>query len=104
MIRECIVPLKGTTVELLLGEMMSNAGSWSFVHNAEKLSGCRILLIGGERDEGADPKDHYYPLIHALAPYEPDCFEYHLLDSDHSFQNKRIELSEIIQRWLEKPG
>lgn len=101
-IEDCILPLKGTTAESLLNELMDNADKWNFVNNAKELSKCRLLLISGERDDIATPEAHYYPLVNSLPEFNAEHFEYHLLDSDHSFQDKRIVLSEIIEHWLEK--
>lgn len=101
-IKDCIEPLKGTTVETLTDEILKNAEVWDFINNAEKLSSRKLLLVAGERDTVAVPEYHYYPLVDFLTSLNAVHFEYHLLNSDHSFQDKRIVLSEIIQRWLEK--
>lgn len=101
-LRECIIPLKGTSVDLLLEEMTAHAGQWNFVHHASALSRRKLLLIAGGRDDVALPPFHYQPLVDAMKEQNAGCFSCHLLDSDHSFQDKRILLSEIIQQWLEQ--
>lgn len=102
MFKECIVPLQGTTVDDLINEVMTNDDNWSFKNNAKKLLKHKLLLIAASRDTLALPELHYYPLLNTLLSYDSDNFTYHLLDSDHSFQDKRILLTEIIESWLEK--
>ncbi|MGE5633137.1 MAG: alpha/beta hydrolase family protein [Caulobacteraceae bacterium] len=102
MFKDSILPLHGATVDDLISEVTANADKWNLVNNAEKLAKRNIMLIGGKRDIVGLPKIHYYPLLNALLSYNASNFKYHLLDSDHSFQDKRILLSEIIENWLEK--
>ncbi|MGE5676550.1 MAG: alpha/beta hydrolase family protein [Pseudomonadota bacterium] len=101
MFKDCIVPLKGTSVEALLSEAMANSEKWSFVSNAEALSKCRLLLIAAAGDKLSLPKLHFYPLQEKLRSYDNARFENRMLDSDHSFQDKRIQLAETIAGWLE---
>lgn len=102
MFKECIVPLKDTSVEELINEAMANGDKWSFVNNAEKLAKHKLLLIAAKRDRLSIPELHYYPFLKKILTYSPDNFEYKMVDSDHSFQDKRILLTEIIEGWLEK--
>lgn len=102
MFRECIVPLKGTSVDALLEEAMKNSKSWSFVNIAPQLSKHKLLLIGAAQDKLSLPELHYFPLQRILLSNNNGNFEHHLLESDHSFQNKRIFLAELITGWLEK--
>lgn len=102
MFSECIVPLKGTSVDALLEEAMKNSKNWSFVNIAPQLSKHKLLLIGAAQDKLSQPELHYYPLQRILISYNSGSFEHHLLESDHSFQNKRIFLAELIASWLKK--
>ena len=102
MFKECIVPLKGTAVEELINEATVNGDKWSFINNAEKLAGHKLLLIAAKRDNLSIPELHYYPLVNKMLKYNTENFEYKMIDSDHSFQDKRILLTEIIEDWLEK--
>ena len=102
MFKECIVPLKGTAVEELINEATVNGDKWSFINNAEKLAGHKLLLIAAKRDNLSIPELHYYPLVNKMLKYNSESFEYKMIDSDHSFQDKRILLTEIIEDWLEK--
>ncbi|HOM43694.1 MAG TPA: alpha/beta fold hydrolase [Bacillota bacterium] len=102
MFRECIVPLKGTAVEELINEATVNGDKWSFINNAEKLAGHKLLLIAAKKDNLSIPELHYYPLVNKMLMYNTENFEYKMIDSDHSFQDKRILLTEIIEGWLEK--
>ncbi|MEA4849426.1 MAG: alpha/beta fold hydrolase [Clostridiaceae bacterium] len=102
MFKEAVVPLKGTAVEELINEVRINSDKWSFVNHAEKLSKHKLLLIAGKRDKLSIPELHYYPLLNKILSYNPENFEYKMIDSDHAFQDKRIFLTEIIESWLEK--
>lgn len=102
MFKECIVPLKGTSVEDLINEAMANGDKWSFINNAKKLAKHKLLLIAAKRDTLSIPELHYYPLVNEMLKYNAESFEYKMIDSDHSFQDKRILLTEVIEGWLEK--
>jgi len=102
MFRECILPLHGTTVDGLLNEIMINSKKWNLINSAKSFLKHNLMLIAGNRDTIALPELHYYPLLDKLLSYNPPSFEYHLLDSDHSFQDKRILLTELIESWLER--
>lgn len=102
MFKECIIPLHGATVDGLIKEIMTNDVKWKFANNAKNLSKHNLLLIAAGRDMISVPELHYYPIINTLLSYNSDRFEYKMLDSDHSFQDKRILLTEIIESWLEK--
>lgn len=102
MFKGCILPLHGATVDGLLNEVMTNGEKWSLANIADRILKHKLMLIAGSRDTVALPELHYYPLLDKLLSYNPLNFEYHLLDSDHSFQDKRILLTELIEGWLEK--
>ncbi|HWR62662.1 MAG TPA: alpha/beta fold hydrolase [Clostridia bacterium] len=102
MFKECILPLNGATVDGLLNEVMTNSKKWNPANAADRILKHNLLLIAGSRDTIALPEFHYYPLLDKLLSYSPPNFEYHLLDSDHSFQDKRILLTELIEGWLER--
>ena len=102
MFKECIIPLQGASVDALINEVITNSDKWNFVNNARNLLRHNIMLIAGSRDVVGLPELHYYPLLNRLLSLNAYNFEYKLLDSDHSFQDKRILLTEIIESWLEK--
>lgn len=102
MFRDCIVPLKGTSVDALLSEAMENSERWSFVNIAPELSHHKLLLVAAAEDKLSLPELHYHPLQRKLLSYNSCNFEHHLLETDHSFQNRRIFLTELIAGWLEK--
>lgn len=102
MFKECVLPLQGTNVDDLINEVITNSDKWNFVNNAENLLKHNLMLIAASRDTIALPELHYYPLLNKLLSFKVNNFEYHLLESDHSFQDRRILLTEIIENWLEK--
>jgi uncharacterized protein len=102
MFEECVEPTQGATVEGLIDEITVNSEKWNLINNASKLAKHNILIIAGSRDEVSLPEMHYCPLIDALLLNNAEKLEYHLLNSDHGFQDKRILLTEIIGKWLDK--
>lgn len=102
MFRECIEPLRGATVEGLVNEAMANGEEWSFTNIEKKLLKHKLFLISATKDVLAIPELHYYPLVNAMLSSNARKFEHKLIDTDHSFQDKRILLTEIIEGWLEE--
>lgn len=102
MLRECIVPLQGTTLEDLLSELALNCEKWSFVNNAPQLSKHKLLLIAASEDKIAPPELHCRPLQRRLLSYNTGNFEYNVVASGHSFSEKRIQLTGLVAGWLEK--
>jgi pimeloyl-ACP methyl ester carboxylesterase len=102
MFEECIVPLNVANVDILFDEMITNNKIWNLNDKVSQFSENNVLLIAGSRDADATPEIHYQPLVEAFSLNKKANFENYLIDSGHSFQDKRIELTEIIGDWLER--
>ncbi|SCZ77319.1 Alpha/beta hydrolase family protein [Acidaminobacter hydrogenoformans DSM 2784] len=91
----------GGDVEALTQEIRDHAEAWDISGKAGLMKGRPVLLLAGSRDLDGPAEVHYEPLRQALEA-SGALLEAHLLDSDHGFQNKRVEVACKIGRFLEK--
>lgn len=92
--------LQGTTGQALIDEIVANAAHWNLPDCATALAGQRLLLIAGSRDEGTQPALHHDPLVKALQTAGAQQLTTAILESDHSFGDRRIELAQTLLNWL----
>ncbi|MCB9452475.1 MAG: alpha/beta fold hydrolase [Anaerolineaceae bacterium] len=92
--------LRGTTGAALLDEGLAYGGDWNLINYARVLAGRRLLLIAGERDDGTPPPIHHTPLVYALEKAGAEQLTHQLIDSDHSFNDRRIALARTVLDWL----
>lgn len=102
MLTECVEPVNGLTVEELIEEIITHSSRWNLLNHAEVLAKYPVLLVAGSRDDVGPADLHFHPLIDALHAKGANRLEYHLLESDHGFQDQRVGLSRIIAGWLDK--
>lgn len=93
--------LHGTTGRALIDEIIAHAAEWNLPDHAAALARHPLLLIAGSRDEGTQPALHHHPLIKALRDAGAQRLTEVLLESDHSFNDRRIELARTLLGWLE---
>lgn len=93
-------PLKGTSGQELVEELMAHAEDWNLLRYIEPLSQKHLLLVAGERDQGVPPKLHHTPLVEGLQKAGAKSLSHAILDAEHSFADRRIELAELILNWL----
>lgn len=93
-------PLKGITAEEFVNSAVENREKWNLINIAEKLKHHPILMVAGSRDDVATVKEHHEELVKALKKNEAHNLKSIILDSDHSFSDKRITLSETVLSWL----
>ena len=69
---------------------------------AEDLKGRDLYFIGGKRDDLAPPATMIEPLYQRLCadPAASAAVRYDLLDSDHSFNDRRMELCQKVCQWM----
>ena len=101
MFSACVIPTIGGSVEALTQEVLDHQRDWDISGKAELLKNRPVLLVAGSRDVDGPPAVHFEPLKSALEA-SGVLLEAHLLDSDHGFQNKRIEVSCRMGRFLER--
>jgi len=101
MFAACVIPTIGGSVEALTQEVLDHQGDWDISGKAGRLKNRPVLLMAGSRDVDGPPAVHYEPLRAALEA-SGVLLEAHLLESDHGFQNKRIEVACRMGRFLER--
>lgn len=100
-ITESVKLLKGTTADILINEMIEKHEEWNLLNNVEKLAKKKLLLIAAKHDQLAPVQLHHSPLTGALKQ-AGSKFNEKVINSGHSFSDKRIELSRQIINWLTK--
>ena len=93
--------LNGTTSAALWNEMYLYENEYNLCYAAPNFSGRHIFLIASERDEDVPADINHIPLFSALREAKAVAEEVYI-DADHSFAEKRIELANVILRWLNK--
>ena len=101
MFAACVIPTNGGSVEALTQEVLDHQTDWDISGKAGRLKNRPVLLMAGSRDVDGPPAVHYEPLKTALE-VSGVLLEAHLLDSDHGFQNRRIEVACRMGRFLER--
>lgn len=100
-ITESVKLLRGTTAEALINEMIKKHEEWNLLNSVEKLAKKNLLLIAAKYDQLAPVQLHHLPLSTALKKVGVK-FEEKIINSGHSFSDKRIELIREIINWLTK--
>jgi pimeloyl-ACP methyl ester carboxylesterase len=99
-VQESSAPLKGIDIEHFVTDVMEHLTKWDLRTHAEVLAERKLFMIGASNDEEVPLDMHYIPLIAALRRFNPQHLSTVVLDTDHSFSNKRIELAHRIISWL----
>lgn len=92
--------LRGTSGAALLDEGLAHVDDWNLVNYAKSLAGRRLLLVAGDRDDGTPPPVHHTPLVYALERAGAKQLTHTMIDSDHSFNDRRIALAQTVADWL----
>jgi len=101
MFASCVIPTIGGSEEALRQEVLKHQADWDISGKAALLKDRPVLLMAGTRDVDGPQEVHYEPLKAALETAGA-LLEAHLLESDHGFQNKRVEVACRIGRYLER--
>jgi len=83
-----------------LRELLEDSDNYDIVKHAKKLSDKSILIIGGWQDQYSTLEGHVLPLIRALQQEGANNVDKVILDTNHSFEGKRSELTNTIIEWL----
>ena len=94
--------LLNTTGEELLKDIINHYPDWDLVDIAPKMKDKNLLLIGAMHDHLAPGNMHHQPLAVAFRKNKNIAFSEHLLDTGHSFSDKRIRLTSLLIEWLNK--
>jgi pimeloyl-ACP methyl ester carboxylesterase len=91
--------VRNAKAEFLLSELIKNKREWNLINHAQKLAGKNLLLIGARYDSIAPLNIHHMPMVKALGTVNPKI-KSAVLETGHSFSDRRIELAKIISGWL----
>lgn len=95
-----IAMLSGTSGEAAVREIVENAESWNLLAYADRLAAKKVLLIGASRDESVPVDPHHTTLVEALQNEGAEDLTHVILESDHVFSDRRVELARVILSWL----
>lgn len=98
--------VKGPGGKETLEELLANSDKYDLVKHAGNLSEKSLLIIGGWNDQASTLEGHVLPLIRALQLQGAERVEKVILDSNHAFEGKTAELTDVFVRWLKdhNPG
>lgn len=94
--------LNNTSGEALYNNILSHTDDWDLLQSVNKLKGKNILLIAAEHDHLAPVDINHKPLSGALKDLEDIKLSVYMLDTGHSFSDKRIELTSCFIEWLDE--
>lgn len=92
--------VKCGSADILLNELIANKKDWNLINYLEKLSEKNLLIIGAKFDTTAPLDIHHKPLMNALKTTNIKNVKEVILETEHSFSDKRIALARIISDWL----
>ncbi len=84
----------------LFDEIISNSDNWNIENMIENFKEKKLLLIGAKFDSVAPIDFHFSPIVKKAINFELKNFDYHLLETGHSFSNSRIKLMQLISNWF----
>ncbi len=86
----------------LLNELIAHKSEWNLLNYLDKLAKKNLLIIGAQYDTTAPMDIHHKPLIGALKKNGAEYLQEIILETGHSFSDKRIALAKTISEWLRK--
>lgn len=87
--------------KILLDEMVDNKKEWNLLNHIDKLSKKNILMIGAKYDSLVPLDFNHLAMVQELKKGNANLTD-NILETGHSFSNKRIELMTIISKWFYK--
>jgi hypothetical protein len=91
---------RGLDARTIQDMALKHKEDFNLIKNVEKLAQKEILLIGGLQDVYYPIEYHILPLYRALQKYNPKSSKIVVYDTDHSFENVREELENLIVSWI----
>jgi hypothetical protein len=92
--------VKCASAEILLNELITYKNEWNLINHIEKLSEKNLLIIGAKNDFTTPLEIHHQPLVNSLKMNNSKNVKDFILETGHSFSDKRIELARITSNWL----
>ena len=93
-------PIRGLGGKQTVDDLLAKADKYDLVINAKALATRSLLIIGGWKDQESTLENHVLPFIRALQSHGAENLSKIILDDDHSFKNKRSELTATVISWL----
>ncbi len=84
----------------LVAEVLRNEARFDLRRHAPRLAGKPVLLVAGSRDEATPPALHHEPLVAAISAQRGAKLRSSVLDADHAFSDRRVELARLVIGWL----
>ncbi len=97
-----IMPLNHTDTDSLIKEVIDNGEQWRLSNKAKELSKQNILMIAATKDIIAPNELHHIPLVSEIYKYNNKKVKEIFIDTDHSYNNKRIELAKLVANYIEE--
>ncbi len=94
--------VKCSSAEVLLNELITYKNEWNFLNHIEKLAEKNLLIIGSKNDSTTPLEIHHQPLVNSLKMNNAKNAKEFILETGHSFADKRIALARIISEWLKE--
>jgi uncharacterized protein len=88
--------------EACISQILERFDGYDPVKNVKALVTKDILILGGWRDPYSTLEDHILPVFRALQSSGAEKLHIEILDSDHSFNTVRDDLSQIIIAWIKR--
>jgi hypothetical protein len=92
-----MAPLAGCTPEGLARETLENSSRWAFSSKVEALRSRPVLIITSD-DGLAPPNDAFAAALKKAGNSRVTTVHF---ATDHSYSDKRLELSAAVRKWLD---
>ena len=89
--------VSGKPAEAVIQAFSDHADSWNLLYRAESLASKNALLIGASRSA---LQTEHASLVKAIGKVRDDHLVHMVLDTDHLFSDRRIELARVLISWL----
>ena len=96
-----LLPLHGTSADALTREEFAHANDWDLVKCVPAHRDRPVLLIAGQRDVDTPIAEHHSPVLAELERLKAREVTSFVVDSDHSFSDKRLTVAKMVVSWLE---
>jgi pimeloyl-ACP methyl ester carboxylesterase len=93
-------PIRGTSGAALVDEVRRSEARFDLRRHAPRLAAKPLLLVAGSRDDVTPPALHHEPLAAAISAQHGARLRTSLLDADHAFADRRVELTRLVVGWL----
>jgi pimeloyl-ACP methyl ester carboxylesterase len=95
-------PIRGATGASLVADVRANGARFDLRRYDAALAAKPILLVAGSRDDVTPPALHHAPLAQAIGVRPGARLTERVLDADHAFADRRVELTRLVVGWLEQ--